>query len=152
MPFSNSLPAVRLRTWRLGVLSAGPVAMEPICKLCGIQAAAQKPSCSPCSRKLQAAKKTSSWPVPANCINMLQRPGFWDNGFYLAPFQLRGKFRCAIAWRVCEAAGPTVPAFVLCGLCAIVKTGRCAGQSYLDLQLRHLHDMDPAGQACRCPC
>ena len=46
-------------------------------------------------------------------------------------------FRRAIAWRACEAAGPAVPAFVLCGLCVTVKTGRCVGQlSCLDLQLR----------------
>ena len=70
---SNDLPAVRLRTWRLDTLSTGPVARKPTCRLCGIQAAAaQKLACNPCNRKLQAAKKAPSWPVPANCINVLQ--------------------------------------------------------------------------------
>ena len=151
MPLSNNLPAVRLRTWRLGTLSAGPIAMEPTCRLCGIQAAG--PEAFLQSLQPQAASCQESFFLASPCKLHKRAPKarFLGYGFYLAPPW--DTFRCAIAWRACEAAGPTVPAFVLCGLCAILKTGRCAGQlSYLDLQLRHLHDMDPAGHASAKPC
>ena len=40
----------------------------------------------PCSRKLHAAMKAASWPVPTNCT----RIGFRDSGFYLPPFSSAG--------------------------------------------------------------
>ena len=81
---SKDLPAVRLRTWRLNTLSAGPVARKPTCRLCGIQAAAaQKPACSPCNRKLLLAS-------PCKLHKRSPKTAFWDSGFCLAPFQLRG--------------------------------------------------------------
>ena len=122
------------------------------------------------SSKLQLPRSLLAVPAAASC-RLPRRPplgqslqiaqtfskkcflGLW---VLLGPFSApRNTFRCATAWRACEAAGPAAPAFVLNGLCVIVKTGRCAGQlSFMDLKLRHLHNTDPAGRATQrgfCP-